>query len=200
MRVQNKQMQDRMNNITKLSTIVLGTSLLANGALASSLEADIHADAIKAKYNFSSDRASMGVSVAALITDDNGEAFSLDIRSQGLLNKTQDANIRGGFGVRGYHVAPEPADDSFQALALGGFVDVAIPSIPDITFGVDLYYAPSIMVTDDLDSLYELNLRVSYQLFENAKVYAGLRDFEASVGDYDFDIDDNLHVGFKLDF
>ncbi|VUD53481.1 hypothetical protein TDB9533_01843 [Thalassocella blandensis] len=189
-----------MNKLTQFSTIVLGSSLLAGNAFASSLEADIHADAIKAKYNFNSERASMGLSAAVLITDENGEAYSFDIRSQGLLNKTQDANIRGGFGIRGYHVAPDGDADSFQALSLGGFVDVGIPSIPDVTFGVDLYYAPSILVTDDIDSLYELNLRVSYQLFQNAKVYAGLRDFEVGFEDFDYDIDDNLHVGFKLDF
>lgn len=189
-----------MNKLTQFSTIVLGSSFLASGALASSLEADIHADALKAKYNFNSERASMGLAAAVLITDDNGEAYSFDIRSQGLLNKSQDANIRGGFGVRGYHVAPDGDADSFQALGLGGYVDVAIPSIPDITFGIDLNYAPSILVTDDIDSLYELNLRVSYQLFQNAKVYAGLRDFEVGFENYDYDIDDDLHVGFKLEF
>lgn len=187
-----------MNNFAKYSVLSLALGA-GNIVHAASLEADINGDAIKAKYNLNSDRASMGVSAAVLITDDNGEAFSLDFRSQGRLNKTADTDIRGGFGIRAYHVAPEHTDDSFQALALGGYVDLAIPSIEDVSFGVDFYYAPSITMTDDLDNMHELSLRVNYQLFENAKIFAGTRDLEVTVGDYDYDIDDDIHIGFKLD-
>lgn len=187
-----------MKNFTKLTTFAL-LCTTASWSNASSLEIDINGDAIKAKYNLNSEMASMGLAVAALVTDDNGEAFSFDVRSQGKLKQSPDASIRGGFGVRAYHISPD-GGDSFQALALGGYADLAFPSLQDVSFGIDLYYAPSITMTDDLDNLHELTLRVNYQLFENAKIFAGARDLEVSVGDYDFDIDDNIHFGFKLDF
>lgn len=193
-----RQNVSTMKKISKISLIGSTLSLLALSgySTASSLEVDINADAIKAKYNLNSKRADYGISVAALVTDDNGEAFSADIVSQGLLKNNGNSNIRGGFGLRAYHVSPD--GDSFQALALGGFAELGL--MPDLSLGVDFFYAPSITLTDDLDSLHELNFRISYQLFENARIYGGMRDFEVSYENFDFDIDDEIHAGFMLDF
>lgn len=164
---------------------------------AASLNVDINNDALRAQYNFSRQDAGLGLSAAAMVTDDNGEIFSFSARTQGQL--TNKRFIRGGFGGRLYHGSPENLD-SFQALAIGGFLDVTIPQFTDVTVGVDLHYAPSIAITDDLDNLKELTFKVSYQLFDNANVYAGLRFLEIEQGDFDYEFDDNAHIGFTLQF
>ncbi len=180
-----------MKKHLELTLLTSLLSLASFQATASSLEVDLNSDAIKAKYNLNSEKADIGLAVAALITDDNGDAFSFDIKSQGALNNSSNPNIRGGFGVRAYHVSYE--DDSFQALAIGGFGEYTLSS--DISLSFELYYAPSITMTDDLDSMHEIMFRASYQLFENAKIYTGIRDLEVD----DFDIDDEIHIGFELD-
>ncbi|WP_158657755.1 YfaZ family outer membrane protein [Agarilytica rhodophyticola] len=170
------------------------TSALTHAA---SLNVDINNDALRGQYNFSREDAGLGLSAAAMVTDDNGEIYSFTVRTQGRLRSQQF--IRGGFGGRLYHGSPE-GPDSFQALGLGGFVDVTVPQLTDITVGVDLYYAPSIAITDDLDNLKELTFKVAYQLFDNANVYAGLRFLEIEQGDFDYEFDDNAHIGFTLQF
>ncbi|MFT5082119.1 MAG: hypothetical protein ACI9Y1_000141 [Lentisphaeria bacterium] len=188
-----------MSPFTKISvfSIAFATlnsiSVIANAA---SLDADLNNDTLKAKYNFSHKKADLGISAGAMLTDDNGEVYSFDLKTQGQLKNTPDANIRGGFGVRAYHASPKPGD-SFQSLGLGGFVELALPNL---TLGAELYYAPSVTTSNDIDAVWDIAFRVSYQLFENAAAYVGLRDFEVDVNDQDFNFDEGPHIGFSLQF
>lgn len=183
-----------MKNISLLLALLATNSLYAD-----SLDADLNNDTIKVKYKLSSENADLGISAAALLTEDNGEVYSVGIRTQGRLNASENANIRGGFGLRGYHADPE-IDDSFQSLALGGYIDVEIAQIPGFIVGAEVYFAPSITTTDGLENFQEISFRVSYQVFENAKVYAGIRDIEVDINGNDFNFDDGGHVGFSLEF
>ncbi len=181
-----------------LATCSIAATFVASGASASSLNVDINNDTLKGEFNVSDQRADVGLSVAALLTDDNGEAYAVTLRTQGTL--ADQEHIRGGFGGRAYHIAPEPYDNSFQSLGIGGYLDVTVPEFTDLTLGVELFYAPSITTTDDVDNVSEFSLRASYQLFENASAYVGLRYLEAEVNNFDIEIDDGAHIGFTLQF
>lgn len=175
------------------------TLLLGGLAQASSLEADLNPDTLRVQYNFSDQNASLGVSAALMLTDDNGELGYFTLRTQGNLNNNR--MVRGGFGGRAYFASPDD-EDSFQSLGLGGFLETRVPNVRDLSIGAELYYSPSITSTDDVDNVIDVTFRVSYQLFDNAAAFAGVRSIEAEEDNTDDDIefDDGAHIGFILQF
>ncbi len=184
-----------------MKKITINGSLLALlfslNSLADSVDVDINSDTIKGQYNLGDKTTDLGISASAMLTDDKGEVLALTARTQGKLNSQQD--FRGGFGGRVYHASPDQGD-SFQSLAIGGYLDMTVPKITELTVGVELYYAPGITSTDDVDNFREMNFRATYQLFENAAIYGGLRYLEVEENDFDYEFDDGAHVGFTLQF
>ncbi len=185
-----------MKKLMTASTVLALTTFSAS-AISGSFDVDINNDSLRGEYHISDPEADLGLSAALLLTDDNGEVFSVTARTQGMLAK--QANIRGGFGGRLYHGDPDRGD-SFQALGIGGFAEFTVPEVPDIKIGLEFVFAPSITISDDLDNLTELNFRVSYQLFENATAYVGIRHLEVEQDDIDFEITEDAHLGFSIQF
>lgn len=173
------------------------SALASSQALAGSLDVDINSDNLVGQYHFSDKNARLGLSGALALTDDKGEVFHFTVRTQG--NLAGEQNIRGGFGGRLYAFEPENSD-GFQSLALGGFLDITVPQHPELSIGTELYYGPSITTTDDVDNVREFMVRVSYQLFQNAAVYLGVRNIEAEQGDFDYEFVEGGHLGFSLQF
>lgn len=190
-----------MKKFLLLSGSIIG-SCIASTAMAASLDVDLNNDTLSGQYHFSDQYAELGISAGAMLTDDRGELLHLTLRTQGQLANEQA--VRGGFGVRAYLASPNDGDgyqaDNYQALALGGFVEVTVPKVPDLSFALEVYYAPSITLTDDIDNQREINFRASYQLFKNAAVYAGIRHLEVEQNDFDYEFDEGLHAGFSLQF
>ncbi|MFL0803602.1 MAG: YfaZ family protein [Agarilytica sp.] len=184
-----------MKNLLAIASI-FGISLASN-TFASSLDVDINNDTLRGQFNLSDTNAKLGLSGAVMLTDDNGEVLSVTARTQGVL--ANQKAIKGGFGGRGYYADPENGD-SFSSLAIGGFIEVTPPQVSDLTVGVDFYYAPSITTTDDLDNLKELTFKASYQLFENASAYVGLRYLEVENEGFDYEFEDGAHIGFSIQF
>ncbi len=180
-----------------ISICSLFSLLAASGSYAASLDVDINNDAIRGQYNFSDTNAKLGLSGTALATDDKGEVYYITARTQGTLAKKE--MLKGGFGGRAYYANPE-GFGSFQSLAIGGYVDLTVPEFTDLTLGVEVFYAPSITTTDDIDNLREISFRATYLLFENASVYAGLRYLEIEVDNRDYEIEEGGHIGFTLQF
>ncbi|MFL0811056.1 MAG: YfaZ family protein [Agarilytica sp.] len=185
-----------------LRNLSLAILAAASQTQAGTLDADLNNETLHARYNINSDKAQVGLSLDGMFTDDKGEALYFTAKTQGKLGNSQ--NIRGGFGGRAYWLSPDQGDD-LQAFALGGYVSVVVPQAPDLTIGAELFYAPSITVSDDWENVKHLELRVSYQLFENAAVYMGIRQFELEYDapafvDDDVEVDDGVHFGFSLQF
>ena len=186
--------------IASLSSAILITSALSTTlANAASLDADLNNDTLAARYHLSDANADLDISVGLMLTDDKGEVGTFTVRTQGTLAEQQ--SIRGGFGLRGYYASPEGGDD-FQGLGLGGHLSVAVPQAPDFSIGVEVYFVPSVTLTDDIDNMREVLFRANYQLFKNASVYVGLRHLEVEQDEVnvDYEFDDGIHAGFTLQF
>lgn len=184
-----------MKNIIKVCSLL--SLFSASATYAASLDVDINNDAIRGQFNVSDANAKLGLSAAVMATDDDGEVYSFTARTQGILAKHE--MIKGGFGGRAYYVDPDDGDN-FQSLGIGGYIDVTVPELKDLTLGVEIFYAPSITTSNDIDNLKEISFRASYQLFENASAYLGLRHIEAEKGNVDYKIEEGVHLGFSLQF
>lgn len=161
-----------------------------------------------------------GASAAAEIYVDSGVIASggADIRFSGLFNEDDDVMgslglvVRGtpagrqpfSFGLGGqiYLVNLEDADLSVSALALGGSYKYFIPANMPVALGLELFYAPGITTSGDADSFMDFRARAEIDLLPSATIFAGFRsvttELEGTSDDYE--IDDNFHVGIRVQF
>ena len=166
-------------------------------ASANELFLDLNSDAAQARFD-ATHHSRFDYSLALLISDEDD--FDSTVLSAGMWTKgkalVEDA-LEGGLGFKLYHIDTDYED--VQALSLGGNLSFDIKQVEGLRIDLDLYYAPDILITDDLDNLWDMTLRVHYQLFENGSVYGGFRNLEVgNDGGPDADISDGPIIGIQL--
>lgn len=183
---------------TKAMTAVLATASFASiNATANDLFLDVNPDAFFARFDGTHSSNGFNLSASALITDENGDLYSLGLFKSGTVQN--NSNLQAALGLKISFIDGE--NDNAQALSLGGSIGYKLPQAPQVTVSAEVYYAPSITISDDLDGLLDFTAKVSYQLFENGSIYGGYRLVEIDVEDArDFEIDENLFFGIQLTF
>lgn len=96
--------------------------------------------------------------------------------------------------------------DTFQSagsLALGGKVRFSPAAWSG--FGVEggVYFAPSMLNTNDAEQYFELMARLTYSVNQQARVFLGWQNIDVDYDDVavdDVEIDRGLNVGFSLSF
>lgn len=178
-----------------LSTAVVFSCLASTQAVANDLFLDLNQDSIFARFDGTHARNGLNLTASALFNDENGDVLSLGLFTNGQLNRNSSFNA--GLGAKLMYLNLDGGDD-VQALAVGGSLFYTLPRSSDVKIGAELYYAPSITVTDDLDGVLDLNIRLSYQAFDNGAIYAGFRLVELDFDGGEFELEEGLHLGFKL--
>ena len=182
---------------TLLACLLFVFGVAANGE---SLDVDLGAEMVRGQLNVLDRRQPLGFSGSVMLVEDVADVYSLNLRTQGLLDVQK--SIRGGFGGRFYYVSPEVSGfDDFQSLGLGGYVDFKVPELRGVIVGAEVYFAPSVTTSGDYDSLREIAFKIRYHIYQNSDIYLGLRYIDASGnGGRDFEIDENPQIGFTLRF
>ena len=98
-------------------------------------------------------------------------------------------------GARAFWLDAE--DDDGYGVALG--IGVSREILFKLHASVEVYYAPDIITGGDFDDLFDADLRLRYQLLENASLFVGYRKLEVDAGQ-DVDIYDDPYVGIKFVF
>ena len=106
-----------------------------------------------------------------------------------------------GIGARGYYIDAKLRDAKGTALALGGFLNYEIPTVPNLSVRADAYYAPDVLSFDEIQRYSDLSARVQYRIIEQAWVYLGYRraDVNPDRG-HSQKIDEGGYVGLMLWF
>src|SRR5690606_14744410 len=126
--------------------------------------------------------------------------INADFHAQG---RTALGNLptTAGIGMRG--VGWDDDDVDGGAIGLGGFATVNIPTVPGLSFGGSLHYAPSILSFGDSDDMTSVELRSSYRVIRNAEVFAGYRYLNTELdfaGSPDVKLDEGVLAGIKIFF
>lgn len=189
----------QMKKIMTLSSL-LATSLCAS-AYANDLTIDIGNDVLKAEFTTEQVSENTQFAIAGLTTEDDTHLISLKGLVTGTLKQHKYISAALGAKVSFASLDNAVVDENIQALALGGEVIFTVPDVPEVSLEVGIYYAPAITLSDDLDYLSDVNLRVSYKLIENGSVYVGYRNIKAAHDNgADYTIDSGAHVGFQFSF
>ncbi len=111
------------------------------------------------------------------------------------------AIVQAGIGGRIYLLSTDP-DINGAALAMGGSVNGRVPGIDRLGGFGSIWYAPNVSAFGDLDSTFEINLGIEYQLLRQAALSVGWRQIRFKLHDTNrsFDFEDSAFVGFKFLF
>lgn len=176
-------------------SLIAALALVSASSHANELLLDLNSEAFQARFDATHSTNSIEYSGAALITDHKGNLASLGAWTQGQLGNNSAA--KGGLGGKVYLV-DGPGED-FSAIGLGGNLTYNIEGVEGLSASAELYYAPSMLISNEFDNFVDFSFRVNYQLFTNGAVYAGIRRLRAEPSEgKTTEIDDGLHIGFNL--
>lgn len=106
------------------------------------------------------------------------------------------------FGVKGY--AGEISDPAVDvgALAIGGSLNIQYPfGYNPIDMNVEMFFTPGITTFGDTEAVIEINARLSLEIVPQAKAFVGYRLLEIEdEQNYNWELDDNVHFGIRLQF
>ena len=171
-------------------------------AFASELSLNFSGDTFEAQYLANNISQNVNFSASFLFADEDGgeggDVYDLGINTSSKL-RTFD-NVYGGLGAKLHYI--DLSVDDYQALSVGGFLDIGLDfAVPGLSFLTEVYVAPSVTTSGDIDGYREFSLGVKYKAFENAAVYGGFRDVEVEFDNGGtYEIDDSFHLGIKLSF
>ena len=147
---------------------------------------------------------------ADIETDDAGTQFGLLYNSDGdwmLSGKliVPSANATGlqlSPGIKASIIGIDESESSVNAaISIGGRASGLLPtSLPLRAYG-ELYYAPSITVSNDIEDLLELEVGLEYQASNNASVYLGYRQIKIDLENKKAtNLDNQFHIGIAFNF
>ncbi len=106
------------------------------------------------------------------------------------------------FGIKAYAGQVDQDDTSVGALAIGGGIKIQRPARNNpIDFKIEGFFTPGITTFGDTESLLEIAARLSIEIVPAAKAFVGYRLLEVENDDnFTLELDDNIHVGVRLQF
>lgn len=174
--------------------------LVAGSAAADSIDINLHDEALRATYEMPLETTKGLRAEAGLLYAENDAGDSETMLHGGVLVSGENWSKSGTFDIAlgGRVVYATPADLDLLAVAFGG--RVRFSPIPRLGLGGHIYYAPDITSFMDSDEYQEVGLRIDYQVLPQAFVYLGNRTIKTKVNGTTVELDDKMHIGFKMNF
>ncbi len=176
------------------STVLMFNSLVAHG---DEVNVNLSNDAFNANYLVDMGQG-MLVGGGVLHEEDNGQIVNLDVLVRDDL-RSGEHDFSAGVGGKLMAVLPDGGEDAV-ALTLGGFVNYKLPNIQAVALNSEVYYAPSVTSTSDIDGIFYFTASVELEVIERAKLHAGYRKVRVRFPGGSGDMDKGIHAGIKLEF
>lgn len=186
-----------------LSRYLVALSLIAASSTAFADTFDINLRDTAAQFQYS---ASMGTSTLGKSAMHIGYLYTNHSNSYtdfGMLVKDEvSPNAPGltvGVGVKGL-IAKVSANRA-TAVALGGLVHYAPPTIPKVGLVATAYWSPNILTFGDADRTVETGVRVEYEVIPQATAYVGYRKINVGLKNAgEAKLEEGMHIGVRLSF
>lgn len=169
--------------------------------LADSIDINLHDEAIRGTYTMQlQNTKGLSGEIGLLYAEDNNTNDSETMLHGGILVSGENWSKSGTFDISlgGRVVYAEPGNLDMFAVAFGG--RLRFSPIPRLGIGGHVYIAPDITSFMDSDGYDEIGIRVDYQILPQAFVYLGQREVEVDFGNSTVELDDEVHIGFKMTF
>lgn len=125
-----------------------------------------------------------------------------DVLTTGL-SVIEQTDVESHIGIGANIYAFDAPEIDGVGLALGGFFRQALPQVPHLGLGGQVFYGPSIVSMDSADDFLDATLRLEYQVIHQANIYLGYRKIKVFVDDEiedEGEIDSSWVAGMRLTF
>lgn len=183
-------------NLVALFLLTASTATLAD-----TIDINMRDNAVQLQYIAPVGRDTLGSSelhAGLLYTSDHNRFGDFGILVKGEVGDGS-TGVTAGIGLKGV-IATVNLNDAV-ALALGGQVGFAVPSVPRLGIIGQLYFSPNIVTYSDAERFAEADARVEYELIPQASAYIGYRRITVSLKTKSNEVlDTGFHGGVRMSF
>jgi hypothetical protein len=187
-------------NLTALVLLTVSTA----GVAAQKLDVNLSNDSARFNYVQLVGGSTFGrteMNAGFLYNEDKNSLFDIGLHVIDMAG-SKTPGLEVGVGPKFYYGTSKKKSADVAAIALGGRLRYKIPSVQRVYFAGSAYYAPSITSTLDADNLFEIGVRVGYELLPTANAYVGWRkvrvDYTKHIGSVN--LDQGYFVGLDFTF
>lgn len=184
---------------TRVTPVFL--ALLVGGADAAGLDISLSNETANIVYLIDSGSLGYGgadIGFGFFYTEEEDYMLTANVMVVGTLGERRD--LQFGVGAKAYGADLEN-DEEALALGIGGQARYVFQTRTPIGLVLEAYAAPGITSFGDTESAREVNLRVEIEVLPSTRGYIGYRYLEFDLEDVDdVELDDNAHLGIRLQF
>ncbi len=182
---------------------LLGLFVVSNQAQATGLDLRLADETAEIIYLTESSTFGYGgadVGIGLLFNEEDDYMFSASamITGHGAGNNRP---LQFGAGVKLVFASLDNPDEEAGALAIGGQIRYVIPSSTPVAFLVEGFIAPEITSFSEADQYTEYRVAFELEVTPSTRAYIGYRNIEFDLdrlGDYE--VDDEAHLGVRIEF
>ena len=184
----------------KLSRLALTSiSILPLHGYANNLAVDIGKDTFSAEFAKSNSSEDATFTIGAISAEDDHKVYHFKALVTGELDGNE--NIKASLGGKIYYVDLTRPIDNLTALSLGGEIEYSLPQNDKVKFGLSLFAAPKVTISNDFDLLTDFTITASYQVLNNGAVYLNYRNLKVShENGGNVHVNDSVNIGLNLTF
>ncbi len=176
-------------------------ALFAGGVNAAGLDISLSDETANIVYLIDSGSLGYGgadVGFGFFYTETDDYMLTANIMVVGTLGERRD--LQFGVGAKAY-AADLDIKQEAVAIGIGGQGRYVFQTRTPVGLVLEAYYAPGITSFADTESARELNLRVEIEVLPSTRGYIGYRHLEFDLERVnDVELDDNVHLGIRLQF
>lgn len=185
-------------------TVILFISLLSGQVYA--VGADLKLSNKTAEIQYLTESSTFGYGGAdvgiGLFFNENNDVM---LSAQAMVTGNSASNERAlqfGVGIKFLAVSLDVPDEVVGALGLAGQVRYVIPSSTPVAFLIEGVIAPEITSFSGAEKYTEYRFAVELEVTPSARAYIGYRNIEIELDNIGpgFEIDDEVHLGVRLEF
>ncbi|MFT2111460.1 YfaZ family outer membrane protein [Marinomonas sp. 2405UD68-3] len=184
---------------TKWSVSIATGLFLSMGLSAATFEGSLSDQSIKADISISQD--SYFLDIGGMHDTEEGSYGYIGAHIEDT-DTSEDYPVQIGLGARLLAVdADLNGSDSGIVIGLGGFYRYTLPKANRFSLYGEFYYAPQVLSFENVDDLYQAEVRGEYRTLRNAKVFVryGLTSIDFSKFDSNHKMNKSFGLGISLD-
>lgn len=186
-----------MNKLSRLALTLI--SIIPLHGYANNLAVDIGKDTFSAEFAKSNSSEDATFSLGAISAEGDHKVYHFKALVTGELESNE--NVKASLGGKVYYADLERPIDNLTALSLGGEIEYSLPQNDKVKFGLSLFVAPKVTISNDFDLLTDVTLTASYQVLSNGAVYLNYRNLKVNHEDgSNVHVNDSVNIGLRLTF
>lgn len=156
-------------SIKKLVPLILGAVISAQATAETNVEGSLSNDAVKLDVSLNQGRYFFDF--GGMYHSDDGKYGYIGAHIEDL-DTAKDYPVQIGLGARLLAVDTEyDVDNAGSAIALGGFYRYTFPKANRFSVLGSLYFSPKVLSFQNIDNLYQAEIRGEYRTLRNARVF-----------------------------